>query len=229
MEEKGCYPSGWRGQRSFDLVLALALVPVLLPVIAILALIVLVCSGRPVFYGAERMATPTRAFTLWKFRSMTHCHKGAYARLLGPDDTDSITPLGHWLRSSRMDELPQLWNILRGDMGFVGPRPPLRRYTDAAPEVYADVLRHRPGVTGLATVIFGPREAEILSHAKSDAEAHLFYLRRCVPRKAKLDALQARNASLRLTLLVIYLTLYRYMIFHYKSAKYMRQYHRRKI
>lgn len=201
------YTAGWRGARVCDVILALVLLALLWPILVATGLAVLICDGRPVFYGAERMATVDRCFTLWKFRSMRRTDRGATARLLSPCDRQDVTRLGRFLRLSRLDELPQLWNILRGDMGFVGPRPPLRRYTMAAPQTYARVLRHRPGLTGLATVVFLHHEATLLSRAYSPEEADTIYRRRCIWRKAQLDLVYQRRASPRLDVIIIYLTL----------------------
>jgi len=182
------------GQRLFDLALALVLCVPLLPVIAAVAALVLLRDGRPVLYGSERMAAPGRPFTLWKFRTMTVAP--ADAGVTGGDKSARVTPLGRRLRALRLDELPQLWNILRGDIGFVGPRPPLRAYVERFPELYARVLRSRPGVTGLATLVFHRHEARLLSGTRDAAETDAVYVRRCIPRKARLDLIHQRNRSL---------------------------------
>ncbi|EAU48208.1 sugar transferase [Salipiger bermudensis] len=181
-------------KRSVDIGLAVLLIVILSPVIVIIALIILWRDGAPVLYLSERMKTPDEGFLLWKFRTMTSDRHDS--GVSGGDKTNRITATGRVLRRYRLDELPQLWNILRGDISFVGPRPPLRRYTEMFPELYADVLRSRPGVTGLATLAFHRTEERLLAECRSKEETEAVYCRRCVPRKARLDLIYARRRSL---------------------------------
>jgi lipopolysaccharide/colanic/teichoic acid biosynthesis glycosyltransferase len=113
----------------------------------------------------------------------------------GGDKAGRVTPAGRWLRRFRLDEIPQLWNILRGEMSFVGPRPPLRQYVDRFPEVYARVLRSPPGITGLATLALHGWEERILSACRTAGETDAIYARRSIPRKARLDLIYQRHAS----------------------------------
>lgn len=188
-------------KRAFDLGLALMLVLVLVvPALAIAGLILL-RDGRPVLYRSERMRAPGRPFQLWKFRTMTVARTDA--GVSGGDKTARITATGRFLRRTRLDEVPQLWNVLRGDMSFVGPRPPLRRYVDRFPQLYARVLQARPGITGLATVVFHRHEERLLAPCRTAAETEAVYERRCIPRKARLDLIYLRRRSLRLDLWLI--------------------------
>ncbi len=109
-------------KRMFDIVFALALCIVLGPVILGLMLALLVLQGRPLFYAGERMRGVDQSFRLWKFRTMSVAPDSG--GVSGGDKQSRITPMGQFLRRTRLDELPQLWNILRGDISFVGPRPP---------------------------------------------------------------------------------------------------------
>lgn len=181
------------GKRAFDILGALVLGLVLGPVILAVALAILLTAGRPVFYISERMVTPTRGFRLWKFRTMAPV--AGDVGVSGGHKMDRITPVGAVLRRYRLDELPQLWNILRGDMSFVGPRPPLRRYVEMFPELYAEVLRARPGVTGLATLVYHRTEERLLSDTADATETERIYVRRCVPRKAALDRIYLGRRS----------------------------------
>ncbi|PTQ74877.1 sugar transferase [Celeribacter persicus] len=193
------------GKRVFDIALALSLGLLLSPVIVILALLVLIRDGRPVFFLSERMKTPERGFRLVKFRTMTV--SGSDSGVSGGDKVNRITRSGRFLRRSRLDELPQLWNILKGDMSFVGPRPPLRLYVERYPELYGEVLRNKPGVTGLATLIFHAHEARLLTPCKTPEATDAVYSRRCVPRKARLDLLYQKNSNLCFDAKILYLTL----------------------
>lgn len=179
----------------------------LLPVIVILALVILVTDGRPVFYISERMKAPTKAFALVKFRTMRSVERDS--GVSGGDKTGRITPVGRFLRRSRMDEVPQLWNILKGDMSFVGPRPPLRIYVEDYPEIYARVLRSRPGVTGLATLVYHRHEQRLLNASRSAAETDAIYRRACVPRKARLDLIYQAHQSPCLDMWLMYRTVFR--------------------
>jgi lipopolysaccharide/colanic/teichoic acid biosynthesis glycosyltransferase len=181
------------GKRLFDVLFSIYLMAFLAPVIAVVAWRCWREQGRPILYGSERMRTPSQAFTLWKFRTMED--DPADAGVTGGDKAARITPLGRALRRRRLDELPQLWNILKGDVSFVGPRPPLRRYVEMRPDLYARVLRSRPGVTGLASLVYAPHEERVLSACRTPEETEAAYLRVCVPRKAALDLLYQRRRT----------------------------------
>ncbi|MEC3861290.1 sugar transferase [Mesobacterium sp. TK19101] len=182
------------GKRFFDFTVALVFGILLLPLIVGVALAILILDGRPVLYLSERMKTPDQGFTLWKFRTMRP--DPGDRGVSGGDKATRITRTGTTLRRYRLDELPQFWNILRGDISFVGPRPPLRRYTDKFPDLYADVLKSRPGVTGMATLAYHRTEERLLAACKTADETEEVYCRRCVPRKARLDLIYARRRTL---------------------------------
>lgn len=176
-----------------DFLYALGLTVLLSPLILYVAFLVWWKDGWPIIYRSERMKSPDRAFLLWKFRTMTNT--ASDSGVTGPAKASRITPTGAWLRRKRLDELPQLWNILRGDMGFVGPRAPLRRYVEKYPELYAKVLRERPGITGLASMVYHRTEERLLARTTSAEETEEVYCRRCIPRKARLDLLYARRRN----------------------------------
>ncbi|PZX12027.1 sugar transferase [Celeribacter halophilus] len=193
------------GKRLFDILFAITLGILLLPVIALLAFVILVRDGRPVFYLSERMQTPDRAFRLIKFRTMTE--NANDQGVSGGDKSDRISTTGAMLRRTRLDELPQLWNILKGDMSFVGPRPPLRLYVEEFPQTYTRVLRNRPGVTGLASLHFHEHEARLLATCQTAEETDRVYRRRCIPRKARLDMIYQRHQNICFDLLILIKTL----------------------
>lgn len=174
-------------KRIFDIIVALGLLAFLLPVMLVVAGLILLLDGHPIFYLAERMKTPQQGFTLIKFRSMrvVSGDKG----VSGGDKTGRITRTGHFLRRSRLDEVPQIFNVLRGDISFVGPRPPLRQYVERFPAIYAKVLRSRPGITGIASIYFHGHEERLLARSRSAQETDDIYCRACIPRKARLDEL----------------------------------------
>ncbi len=197
-------------KRAVDLVFGLGLSLILAPLALLIALAILLCDGRPVFHVAERMKSPDEAFFLWKFRTMRP--STVDAGVSGGDKSDRITPLGRLLRRSRLDEVPQLINILRGDISFVGPRPPLRRYVELFPGLYGQVLRQRPGLTGLATLVFHKAEERLLAGCRTPEETEDVYTRRCIPRKARLDMIYAARRSIWLDIRLIFGTVFRFLL-----------------
>jgi lipopolysaccharide/colanic/teichoic acid biosynthesis glycosyltransferase len=136
-------------KRAFDAAAAAAALVVLSPVIAAVAVAVRVGLGAPVIFRQERPGLHARSFTLYKFRSMRDA--------AGPDglplpDAERLTRFGRLLRRTSLDELPQLWNVLRGDMSLVGPRPLLTQYLPLYTPEQARRHEVRPGLTGLAQV-----------------------------------------------------------------------------
>lgn len=194
-------------KRLFDILLSLALIVVLALPAAGIALVILLRSGRPVLHLSERMKTPGHAFRLWKFRTMRPVTGDS--GVSGGDKALRITPEGRVLRRLRLDEIPQLFNILRGDMSFVGPRPPLRLYVERFPVLYGQVLRSRPGITGLATLYYHRHEERLLARCVTPQETDAIYSRVCVPRKARLDLIYQKKSGLCLDLLILSQTLHR--------------------
>ena len=188
-------------KRLLDIGLALLLMVLLvLPFLVVLG-VLLMTEGRPLFYVSERMQTPTKGFALIKLRTMRPM--AGDSGVTGGDKGGRIPPIYRMLRKSRFDEIPQLWNVLVGQMSFVGPRPPLRLYVEAFPALYAQVLRNRPGITGLASLRFHAHEERLLARTRSAAETDHVYRTRCVPRKARLDLIYQRRASLCFDLALI--------------------------
>jgi len=146
---------GRRGlRRAADILLACAGLALAAPLMAALAAAVKLDSPGPVFYGQLRLGWRGRPFRMWKFRSMAHTRGEPPARWTRPGDP-RITRAGRWMRKARLDELPQLWNVLKGEMSLIGPRPeqaPIARELARLAPSYA--LRHsvRPGITGWAQV-----------------------------------------------------------------------------
>jgi lipopolysaccharide/colanic/teichoic acid biosynthesis glycosyltransferase len=150
-----------RGKRTLDLALGAMLFVVLLPLIAAIACAVLVISGRPVLYASERAGRDGRRFRMWKFRTMdadadaqyeqwkqTHPHLASELSTNWKLQRDPrVTALGRFLRKSSLDELPQFWNVLRGEMSLVGPRPYLPREVIEASLAQA-IAAVQPGLTG---------------------------------------------------------------------------------
>ncbi|MBY4893457.1 sugar transferase [Rhodobacteraceae bacterium N5(2021)] len=180
-------------KRLLDLFCAIGLTIVLAPFIIIVAILILVLDGRPIFYISERMKTQTEGFQLIKFRTMKVVAEDS--GVSGGDKSDRITRTGAFLRGARLDEVPQLWNVLKGDISFIGPRPPLRQYVERFPEIYSKVLKSRPGISGLASIYFHSHEEYLLANATSREKTDEIYSRACIPRKARLDLIYQRRRN----------------------------------
>ncbi|MGV8985765.1 MAG: sugar transferase [Cypionkella sp.] len=181
-------------KRALDIIVALLLGALLALPFGILLLWLWHREGLPLFYVSERMRAVDRPFWLWKLRTMTVVppEEG----VSGGDKRARITAIGAFLRRYRLDEVPQLWNVLKGDMSFVGPRPPLRLYVERYPELYRQVLKNRPGITGLATLTFHRHEERLLAACHTPQETDAVYSRRCVPRKARIDLIYQRRRTI---------------------------------
>ena len=180
-------------KRWVDLVLAIAMLLVLMLPMGIVAALLLISQGRPLIYSGRRMRAPGQPFWQYKFRTMTLHDDDSGAT--GAHKHWRITPLGRFLRRTRLDELPQLFNIIAGDMSFVGPRPPLPEYVERFPALYSTVLQAKPGVTGLATLIYHRHEDRILAGCTTAEETDRAYYARCLPTKLRIELVYRRTAS----------------------------------
>jgi lipopolysaccharide/colanic/teichoic acid biosynthesis glycosyltransferase len=159
--------------RTLDIVLSLLFLVLSLPIALVIILAQLATSGRPIFYRGERVGQAGRIFTMTKFRTLRPGAEQRLGHLLGPalvERTEAeVTRLGRWLRATQLDEIPQFWNVLKGDMSLVGPRPIRPRFFE---ELAADLPAYwqrlvvRPGLTGFAQVRRGYETsmAEKLAH-----------------------------------------------------------------
>jgi lipopolysaccharide/colanic/teichoic acid biosynthesis glycosyltransferase len=136
-------------KRALDVMVSLVGLIVLSPILLLVALLVRLLLGTPVIFAQDRPGLGGRIFRLYKFRTMTDA-RGADGALL--PDSDRLTSFGRFLRSASVDELPELWNVLKGDMSLVGPRPLLGEYLDRYTPRQARRHEVRPGITGLAQV-----------------------------------------------------------------------------
>jgi lipopolysaccharide/colanic/teichoic acid biosynthesis glycosyltransferase len=199
--------------RCFDISFSLLGIAVLLPVMALLAVLVKITSPGPVLFRQIRVGRGGKDFTLFKFRSMTvkpEAEKGAFE----PGNLQRVTAIGRLLRSAKLDELPQLFNVLRGDMSLVGPRPEVRKWVDAYPERWAKVLVVRPGITDPASILFR-NEEKIL--AQSD-DPERTYREEILPRKLDIYEQYVANRSAFSDLIILIQTVLA-VLFSYRSAR----------
>ncbi len=188
-----------------DRIFACLLLPLVLPILAVLFVVALISQGRPFLFVSERMRDADRSFTLYKIRTMHP--SGGEEGVLGGHALRRVTPMGLWLRRFRLDELPQIFNVIRGDIRFIGPRPPLRKHVAACPRRYRRLLATtQPGITGLATVMVHAREERILSRCRTVEEAEQAYRDQCLPIKLRLDLLYQQRRSFLLDLLILWRT-----------------------
>lgn len=155
-------------KRLFDIGASFIGLILLLPVFVILGLLVRIIMGKPVLFKQERVGRYGLPFVIYKFRTMRESHHGGYVSIKGES---RITPLGGILRKFKLDELPELYNVLIGNMSFVGPRPNLREYTDQLNSEERKILQLRPGITGPATLKYAEEE-EILSTIQDPQTYH---------------------------------------------------------
>lgn len=180
------------GKRVFDLALGIPALVLALPLMGVVAVVVKLTSSGPALFRQKRLGQGGRPFVLLKFRSMID---GGHAT--GPGVTQKgdsrVSGVGRFLRKWKLDELPQLFNVVRGDMSLVGPRPDLPEYfAEGSPECRA-VLKLRPGITGMASVSYRDEE-EVLAGIPKSELIHT-YVTRVMPVKAALDMQYARKAT----------------------------------
>jgi lipopolysaccharide/colanic/teichoic acid biosynthesis glycosyltransferase len=189
-------------KRLFDIVAAAAGLIVLCPLFAIIAVLIKWDSHGPVFFRQSRIGRHFRPFFIYKFRTMLW-DAPATGALLTVGDDPRITRIGRWLRRAKLDELPQLINVLNGDMSFVGPRPEVERYVRLFRTEYAEILQVRPGITDLASLKYR-RESTLLARSLKPEEE---YVKRILPDKLRLGQQYVREMSLGRDVVLIARTL----------------------
>lgn len=177
-------------KRIFDFILAIFLLLILLPFMLFCALLVKLTSAGPVFFCQDRGGRGGKYFKILKFRSMT-VKKESDGKDFDPGSDARVTGIGKLLRKSKMDELPQLINVLKGDMSLVGPRPEVRVYIELYPERWEKVLSIRPGITDPASISFR-NEEELLAEAANPEEE---YRNVILPRKLDIYEEYVANIS----------------------------------
>ena len=151
----------------FDKIIVLLLSVIWIPILAIIAILVFLLDGRPVFFIQDRVGLGGKTFSLYKVRSMAvdaASSKGAF----DAGCTLRVTRIGKVLRKTKLDELPQLFNVLKGDMSLVGPRPEVRKWVDVYPDLWEKIHSVRPGITDPASVIY--RDEEVILAGSIDPE-----------------------------------------------------------
>jgi lipopolysaccharide/colanic/teichoic acid biosynthesis glycosyltransferase len=189
-------------KRAFDILAAAVGLILLAPILVVLAALVRISSPGPALFRQKRVGRNARDFTLYKFRSMTvrpEACKGQF----DAGDASRVTRVGKFLRKTKLDELPQLFNVLLGDMSLVGPRPEVRKWVQAYPQRWQKVLTVRPGITDPASIRFR-NEEEILA---ASPDPQRTYREEILPRKLDLYEQYVDRAWLGGDLALIFRTL----------------------
>ncbi len=180
-------------RRMLDLLLAIPAVILLLPVFAVVAIWIKLDSRGPIFFLQERVGLGGRRFRIFKFRTMvTDAERLGTQITIGRDPR--ITRSGHFLRQYRFDELPQFFNVLKGEMSIVGPRPEVPRYVALYTDEQRQILSYRPGITSPATIQFS-NESEVLSQNADPADPEAYYRTQILPAKLAIDLNYSRHAT----------------------------------
>ena len=184
------YTGKGAASRALDIAAAAVGLVLLSPVLLMAAVAVRLDSPGPILFRQRRMGRGCRPFEILKFRTMTHNTGNRFGQITVDGDR-RITRVGRWLRKMKVDELPQLWNVLRGEMSLVGPRPEVPRYVEMFHDAYEEILRVRPGITDLASLRYVDESAVLARAADPEAE----YVDRILPEKIRLAREYLEHAS----------------------------------
>lgn len=189
-------------KRLFDIVFSLFGLVLIFPILLLIALIVKIDSSGPVFYRGFRVGKDGKLFKIFKFRTMEKDADRKGIDSTAADDS-RITRIGRFLRKYNIDELPQLVNILKGEMSFVGPRPQVKWATELYTEKERVILTLKPGLTDYASLRF-PNEGEIIKGSKDPDRD---YLQKIHPEKTRLQIEYVKNQSFLVDLKIIFKTI----------------------
>ena len=192
-------------KRLFDFTFAILGLTILSPVLIILSFLIIITSKGPVLYSQKRVGRQGRLFTLYKFRTMIHNADTMSGGSITVENDDRITVIGKLLRRWKLDELPTLWNVLKGDMSFVGPRPDVPGYADKLVGESRRVLEMRPGITGPATLKYSNEEkllADVDNFEKYNDEV-------IFPDKVQINLEYIDNWSFWMDIKIIFKTIFR--------------------
>jgi lipopolysaccharide/colanic/teichoic acid biosynthesis glycosyltransferase len=191
------------GKRIFDFIASLIGLILLSPFLVIIGVLVKISDKGPVFYRSKRVGQNFKPFYLLKFRTMV-----VNAEELGPSITKGgdqrITKIGKFLRKTKLDELPQLWNVIKGELSLVGPRPEVEKYISFYKDDYKEILKIRPGITDYAAIKFR-NEEEILAKFEDLEKA---YIENVLPEKIKLYKTYLNEIGFLTDLKIIFKTLW---------------------
>jgi len=190
-------------KRVFDIIFSSTGLLIFLPIEIFIALFIFLDDRKSVFFKQKRIGLNLKPFTLYKFRSMT-ISKTSSNRNFDAGDLSRVTRIGKLLRKTKLDELPQLINVLRGDMSLVGPRPEVKKWVDVYPQQWAYILTVKPGITDNAAILFR-NEEQILTRSTNP---EIYYKEIILPEKLNIYRIYIDNHSLKGDILIILKTIY---------------------
>jgi lipopolysaccharide/colanic/teichoic acid biosynthesis glycosyltransferase len=194
-------------KRLFDIIVSFGALLLLLPLFLVAAVLIKLDTPGPVFFTQLRVGRAFRPFNVYKFRTMTHDPRNTGALVTVGHDP-RITRTGKFLRQTKFDELPQLINVLKGEMTFVGPRPEVPSYVELFRADYEEILRMRPGITDLASIKYRDESAFLGQFSDPEAE----YISRVLPDKIELAKEYIRCSSFVFDLRLMFKTIFK--LFH---------------
>lgn len=190
-------------KRVFDIIFSLAGLLLLSPIIIIISIIIKLTSEGPIIYKQERAGRNWKTFNIFKFRTMI-ISADKIGPLLSVNNDSRVTSAGKFLRKYKLDEIPQLLNVLKGDMSIVGPRPEVLKYTNDYRHEYEEILKEKPGITDLASIVFLNENKIFLK----DKNIESIYIGDVLPIKLQLQILYTRKKSILYDLKIILWTIY---------------------
>ncbi|GCD77335.1 glycosyl transferase [Thermaurantimonas aggregans] len=191
-------------KRFFDIIFSLIALCVLLIPMFIIGILIKLDSKGSVFFVQDRIGRNFKKFKLYKFRTMVDSQK-ASSGLFEPGNTKRVTRIGKFLRKYKLDELPQLFNVLKGEMSLVGPRPEVEKWTNAYPDLWKKILQVKPGITDYASIKFR-NEEEILKNSK---EREKTYKDEILPEKLQLNLAYVNEGNVVTDIKILLLTIFK--------------------
>ncbi len=192
-------------KRLFDIVFSILGLLILSPVLLIIYASIFFESGRPVIFKQERLGRNWKRFELYKFRTMNSQRVSGQVGCTANND-NRVTRMGGYLRKYKLDEIPQLFNVLKGDMSFVGPRPELPKLASHYPEIYNEILQIKPGITDLASIKY--RNEHVLLNGASSRELEQVYVNEILPKKLEYSLEYLKRRCFFYDLKLIFQTIY---------------------
>jgi lipopolysaccharide/colanic/teichoic acid biosynthesis glycosyltransferase len=194
-------------KRFFDISFAMIILTIISPLLIPISIALLLTGEGYVFYKQERVGYLNRKFDIVKFATMLKNSPNLVGGIITKRNDPRLTPLGHFLRKTKINELPQLFNIIKGDMSFVGPRPVLKVSFDAYPDnVKNTIYNVLPGLTGIGSIIFRNEESLISRIAENKGDVWEFYKNVIYPYKGEVEMWYIRNCSFFVDLTLLFFT-----------------------
>ncbi|HAT4179790.1 sugar transferase [Clostridium perfringens] len=190
-------------KRTFDLFFSLIGIIITIPILILVSIMIKLTSKGPIIFKQERVGKNKKIFYIYKLRTMTDCDDRASDRQVTVINDQRITRIGRILRKYKIDELPQLYNVLKGDMSFVGPRPEVKKYVKFYEEEYDEILKIKPGITDLASIEYIDENTIISKY--SDPEK--IYIEEVLPKKLMLNKRYIEEMSIKNDILLILKTI----------------------